>query len=122
MIVLQMAPSECGTSVCAAPSRLVGLGPVGWIQVVYVFDLDVNLRAQIARGSAQAIEADIVLLTGDVFEHNRLNATILERTRAVLGEARLPIVMLPGNHDPLICDSVWDRGQLSSIDNIHVLA
>ncbi len=71
--------------------------------------------------AAHAIAADIVLLTGDIFEHNRLNATILERTRAVLGAARLPVVMLPGNHDPLMPGSVWDRGALSSIDNVHVL-
>jgi len=71
--------------------------------------------------AARAIDADIVLLTGDIFEHNRLNATILERTRAILGDARLPVVMLPGNHDPLMRGSVWDRGQLSSIDNVHVL-
>lgn len=71
--------------------------------------------------AARTIEADIVLLTGDIFEHNRLNETILARTRAVLGEARLPVVMLPGNHDPLMRGSVWDRGNLSSIDNVHVL-
>ena len=71
--------------------------------------------------AAQAIKADIVLLTGDIFEHNRLNATILERTRDVLAAARLPVVMLPGNHDPLMRGSVWDRGALSSIDNVHVL-
>ena len=71
--------------------------------------------------AARTIGADLVLLTGDIFEHNRLNATILERTRAVLGEARLPVVMLPGNHDPLMQGSVWDRGRLSSIDNVHVL-
>lgn len=71
--------------------------------------------------AARTIGADLVLLTGDIFEHNRLNATILERTRAVLGEARLPVVMLPGNHDPLMRGSVWDRGRLSSIDNVHVL-
>jgi DNA repair exonuclease SbcCD nuclease subunit len=70
---------------------------------------------------ARAIGADMVLLTGDVFEHNRLNATILERTRAVLGAARMPVVMLPGNHDPLMHGSVWDRGRLSSIENVHVL-
>ena len=62
--------------------------------------------------AAQAIKADIVLLTGDIFEHNRLNATILERTRDVLAAARLPVVMLPGNHDPLMRGSVWDRGAL----------
>ena len=71
--------------------------------------------------AARTIAADIVLLTGDIFEHNRLNEAILSRTRTVLAEARLPVVMLPGNHDPLIRGSVWDRGKLSAINNAHVL-
>jgi DNA repair exonuclease SbcCD nuclease subunit len=71
--------------------------------------------------TARAISADIVLLTGDIFEHNRLKTEILGRTRTVLEASDLPVVMLPGNHDPLIPGSVWDRGALGSVDNVHVL-
>jgi DNA repair exonuclease SbcCD nuclease subunit len=71
--------------------------------------------------TALSIAADIVLLTGDIFEHNRLKAPILERTRAVLAQAGLPVVMLPGNHDPLMTGSVWDRGALGTIENVHIL-
>ena len=71
--------------------------------------------------AARTIAADIVLLTGDIFDHNRLKSDILDRTRTVLAEAGLPVVMLPGNHDPLMPGSVWDRGALGAIDNVHVL-
>jgi hypothetical protein len=33
----------------------------------------------------------------------------------------MPVVMLPGNHDPLTPDSVWYRGGLGNIDGVHVL-
>lgn len=71
--------------------------------------------------TARDIAADIVLLTGDIFEHNRLKTPILDRTRSVLADAGLPVVMLPGNHDPLMPGSVWDRGALGEIENVHVL-
>lgn len=71
--------------------------------------------------TARSIAADIVLLTGDVFEHNRLKSEILDRTRDVLATAGLPVVMLPGNHDPLMAGSVWERGALGAIENVHIL-
>jgi len=71
--------------------------------------------------AAQAARADILLLAGDVFEHNRLKADILGRTHALLTTAPMPVVMLPGNHDPLTPDSVWYRGGLGDINGVHVL-
>ena len=71
--------------------------------------------------AAHGAGADILLLTGDIFEHNRLRADILDRTRALLAAAPMPVVMLPGNHDPLTADSVWHRGGLTDLGNVHVL-
>ncbi|MEX2453488.1 MAG: metallophosphoesterase [Rhodospirillaceae bacterium] len=71
--------------------------------------------------SALAARADLVLLTGDVFEHNRLADDILVRTRTLLECAAMPVVLLPGNHDPLTDDSVWYRGRLVGIPGVHVL-
>ena len=71
--------------------------------------------------AARAAAADIVLLTGDVFEHNRLADDILARTRMLLAGAGVPVVLLPGNHDPLTRESVWIRGRLTEIPNVHVL-
>ena len=82
---------------------------------------DGNAPLAAVLAAARSIAADIVLLTGDIFEHNRLKTNILDRTRDVLAEAGLPVVMLPGNHDPLMAGSVWDRGGLGDIANVHVL-
>jgi DNA repair exonuclease SbcCD nuclease subunit len=70
-----------------------------------------------------AVEADanIVLLTGDIFEHNRLPDTLLRETAKILEESTLDIVMLPGNHDPAINESVYHRSGISDPDNVYVL-
>lgn len=71
--------------------------------------------------AAHKAGADILLLAGDVFEHNRLKADVLDRSRALLSDAPMPVVMLPGNHDPLTPDSVWIRGELGKIDHVFLI-
>lgn len=71
--------------------------------------------------AALGVRADVVLLTGDIFEHNRLPLELLDRVAGLLHEVRLPVVVLPGNHDPAIPDSVWHRGGVADPDNVHVL-
>jgi DNA repair exonuclease SbcCD nuclease subunit len=71
--------------------------------------------------AARRVGADVTLLAGDTFEHNRLPADLLARAAAVLEEAGMQVVMLPGNHDPLTPDSVFRRGALADLPNVHVL-
>ncbi|MDX1483417.1 MAG: metallophosphoesterase [Alphaproteobacteria bacterium] len=71
--------------------------------------------------AANAVTADLVLLAGDVFEHNRLPDDLLERTARLLGDAGLPVVILPGNHDPATADSVYRRGGMADPDNVSIL-
>lgn len=71
--------------------------------------------------AAAAVQADVVLLAGDVFDHNRVPLTMLDETARVLGDAGAPIVILPGNHDCLAADSVYRRGGLAEPANVHVL-
>jgi DNA repair exonuclease SbcCD nuclease subunit len=70
--------------------------------------------------AARTIAADVVLLAGDVFEHNRLPMEILERAARLLADAAVPVVILPGNHDPATSDSVWRRGPIAEPANIHI--
>src|SRR5215212_229725 len=51
--------------------------------------------------AANEVSADVLLLAGDVFEHNRLPDVILDQAGQCLAEAELRVVILPGNHDPL---------------------
>jgi hypothetical protein len=65
--------------------------------------------------------ADVLLLAGDTFENNQLSPAILDRARCLLAAADLPVVILPGNHDPALADSVFVRGELNDLPNVSVL-
>src|SRR6185437_10522254 len=97
--------------------------PRAELRIVHSSDLHVGdgtagLRVVLA--AACAAKADAVILAGDTFEHNRLSAELLDRTAAMLAEAKLPVVILPGNHDPAIADSVFHRA-IAAPKNVRVL-
>ncbi len=71
--------------------------------------------------AARAAGADAVILAGDTFDCHRLPAALLERAAAVLAAAALPVVLLPGNHDPAVPDAVYHHGALAEVGNLHVL-
>ena len=71
--------------------------------------------------AAREAAADVVVLAGDVFEHNRLPRGIVARAARLMGDAGVPVVILPGNHDPATPDSVWRSGPMGEPDNIHIL-
>ena len=70
---------------------------------------------------AAAVGADLVVLAGDTFDHNRQPSELLDYTARVLGEYGAPIVILPGNHDPLTPDSVYRRPEFAIPANVCVL-
>jgi DNA repair exonuclease SbcCD nuclease subunit len=71
--------------------------------------------------TARAADAHLVLLAGDTFDNNRVPAPVLARTGELLAEAGRPVVILPGNHDPALPDSVFLRGGLAAIPNVSIL-
>ncbi len=71
--------------------------------------------------AARGVGADVVLLVGDTFESHRLPQDVLDRTAGVIASAGLPVVLLPGNHDPAIPEAVFRRGLLAEVANLHVL-
>jgi DNA repair exonuclease SbcCD nuclease subunit len=71
--------------------------------------------------AAKAHRADYVLLVGDIFDNNRQSGAILEKSAALLRDAGRPVIVLPGNHDPVTPDSVWRRGGLDRLANLHVI-
>ena len=70
--------------------------------------------------AARAAAADVVVLAGDTFDCHRLPTDLLERAAAIISAAALPVVLLPGNHDPAVPDAVYHGGALSAVDNLHV--
>src|SRR5699024_4863525 len=68
-------------------------------------------------------QVDAVLVAGDVFDAQTVSDRSLRRTfRAMQGFAG-PWLMLPGNHDAALAESVWTRARrLDAVpDNVHLL-
>ncbi|MBI2885702.1 MAG: DNA repair exonuclease [Chloroflexi bacterium] len=71
--------------------------------------------------TARTLAADLVLLAGDVFDHNRLPKDLLEKAADLIESAALPVVILPGNHDPLTQNSVYRRGRLGVLPKVAII-
>ncbi|QGU04317.1 metallophosphoesterase family protein [Corynebacterium comes] len=71
---------------------------------------DARLRA-IDRLGEVAVEhgAAFIVVAGDVFEHNSLSERVTGRALERLRSLPVPVHLLPGNHDPLVADSIFYR-------------
>ena len=63
--------------------------------------------------------AEFIVVAGDVFEHNSLSRATLLRAKDMFKRLPVPVYLLPGNHDPLVADSIFFN---SFADNVHVIA
>jgi DNA repair exonuclease SbcCD nuclease subunit len=71
--------------------------------------------------AARGAGADVAILAGDTFDSHRLPQDLLDRAADVISAAELPVVILPGNHDPAVPDAVYRHGRLAGVANLHVL-
>ncbi len=71
--------------------------------------------------TAREAAADVLVLAGDIFDHNRLPLTVLDKVSRLLADSGLQVVILPGNHDCLSADSVYRRGGIAAVTNVQVL-
>src|SRR5450631_2975145 len=71
--------------------------------------------------AARGAGAQVVILAGDTFDCHRLPQELLDRAADVIAAAELPVVLLPGNHDPAVPDAVYHHGRLVGVPNLHVL-
>ncbi|MFT4067128.1 metallophosphoesterase family protein [Paraburkholderia sp.] len=60
---------------------------------------------------AAARNVDAVLVAGDVFDLQTVSDTVIRRLFAALQPFSGPWIMLPGNHDAALVESVWTRAQ-----------
>ena len=70
--------------------------------------------------AARAFGANIVLFAGDTFDNHMVTTATIDRAGRLLADAGLPIVILPGNHDPATPDSIWLRGRFDEIGNVAI--
>lgn len=71
--------------------------------------------------AARAMSADVVILAGDTFDSHRVPQDLIERAAMVMSDAHVPIVLLPGNHDPAVSEGIYYGGPLGAVDNLHIL-
>ena len=90
-------------------------------RIAAAHDQDGAARLAAVLATARALRADIVLLAGDTFETHQLNASMIDRVGKLFSDAGLPIVILPGNHDPAIPDSVYVKGRYAQLPKLAIL-
>ena len=67
-------------------------------------------------------EVDLLLIAGDLFDHNRVPDETVTFVRAELDRLRQFVVILPGNHDCLCAKSIYDRHDFSAgARHVHVI-
>jgi len=71
--------------------------------------------------AARGIGADVVLLAGDTFDCHRLPDELVDRAATVIRAAQIPVVLLPGNHDPVLPDAVYHRQSFAAAHNLHII-
>lgn len=69
---------------------------------------------------AKETQADFLIISGDLYEHDYVTKKTMDWLNMVLTEAETPVFIIPGNHDPYIRNSwykVWDWPE-----NVHILS
>lgn len=69
---------------------------------------------------AQRVGAQFVVACGDLFDSNQLNRQLLGRTFEALADYTVPVLLLPGNHDPLDAMSIYLADDFTSRKPKHV--
>ncbi|HJU10692.1 MAG TPA: DNA repair exonuclease [Candidatus Binataceae bacterium] len=66
--------------------------------------------------------ADILLIVGDLFDSNRVSGDALEFAMGQIARARMPVVMIPGNHDAHDERSIYAALPAASLPrNLHLI-
>jgi DNA repair exonuclease SbcCD nuclease subunit len=70
--------------------------------------------------AAREHNAEMVLLTGDVFEDNAVDRLLVRKVGEVLRRFPGSVYIIPGNHDPLTPGSVWEHPVWKELGNVTV--
>jgi DNA repair exonuclease SbcCD nuclease subunit len=72
---------------------------------------------------AAEVDAEFVVVAGDVFEHNQLAPQVIGQSLEAMRAIGIPVYLLPGNHDPLDASSVYTSALFTAErpDNVVVL-
>ena len=71
--------------------------------------------------AAQNHSVDFILVAGDIFEDNGVERTLVQKAVDILSNFKIPVYLIPGNHDPLIPGSVWEHPSWESANGVTIL-
>lgn len=71
--------------------------------------------------AARDLSADVAIFAGDTFDSHRLPPSLIARAASLIEGAQLPIVVLPGNHDPAVNEAIYRGGALAAVKNLRVI-
>jgi DNA repair exonuclease SbcCD nuclease subunit len=103
------------------------------VRLVHTSDLHIGMRASTPGPSpleavaalapaAERAQADAVLIAGDFFDHRKVDEAIVAHAADALAKIPIPVVILPGNHDPYRPESPWVRCAARFPANVRVIA
>ena len=64
--------------------------------------------------------ADLLLISGDLYEHRYITRKTMDWLHMVLAGVRVPVVIIPGNHDPYLVNSWYKNWDWPS--NVNLLS
>ena len=62
-------------------------------------DGNASIGLQSVMDVVSRLDADLLLIVGDLFDHGRVTDGLVEFFTGQLGRLSVPVVVLPGNHD-----------------------
>jgi len=71
--------------------------------------------------AAQSHSVDFILIAGDTFENNGVERTLVQKAVDILSNFKIPVYLIPGNHDPLTPGSVWEHPSWESANKVTIL-
>ncbi len=70
---------------------------------------------------AKSETVDFILVAGDIFEDNAVDRKLVQKIADILRSFSGPVLIIPGNHDPLVPGSVWDHPAWNAAPNLRVI-
>jgi len=65
--------------------------------------------------------AAFIVLAGDTFEDNGVDRVLARKVAEILRTSRVPVFVLPGNHDPFVPGSILDEDFWRDADPVRIL-
>jgi DNA repair exonuclease SbcCD nuclease subunit len=71
--------------------------------------------------TAKLVGADLVMLAGDTFDNGRVATEVARQAGEIIATAQMPVVLLPGNHDPALPDGIFHRSGILDLAQAMVI-